>query len=435
MTRDSEGERPQKTVAELLAQHGGQVGGAPRRRRRRAADDDDAPSISDTAPQAIIDRVRAEGPPPPGVGRRNGAAPAPPPPAEQTDEAPLARGGRPPRVPPPPQGGTGGYPVPPPQAPEEGGRPLPPRPLNGTRNGIPVPPAEAPPGRRGPSPEPPGSEGTLSARLDGLEGTAADQGGMEPPAPSRPGTGRFPLPPRRRRPPRGTPPPPPEPSTEQFPAVAGAPDTDVPHPDEPPAGLAGWRRRRQDTQNEDTEVGVMPVVPQAPAGPEEDDDEGPPTGFYTPNFDDDDEADGPDGRYHAGLLEDDPLGEQRPHDPYAADYEDDYAYDEELDDRDELAGSDLDEDEETASPAKQWLALAGQLALGVAGGAAVWLGFNWLWGQLPAAALIAALVVTVGLVWIVRKVRRAEDLQTTVLALLVGLVVTVSPAALLLVSR
>src|SRR5699024_342460 len=87
------------------------------------------------------------------------------------------------------------------------------------------------------------------------------------------------------------------------------------------------------------------------------------------------------------------------------------------------------------SPAKQWLVLAGQLALGVAGGAGVGLGFNWLWGQLPAAALIAALVVTVGLVWVVRKVRKAEDTQTTVLALLVGLVVTVSPAALLLVSR
>ncbi|MFF5986114.1 hypothetical protein [Prauserella flavalba] len=433
MTRDSEGERPQKTVAELLAQHGGQVGGASRRRRRRAADDDDAPSISDTAPQAIIDRVRAEGPPPPGVGRRNGAAPAPPPPAEQTDEAPPARGGRPPRVPPPPQG-TGGYPVPPPPAPEDGGRPLPARGLNGTRNGMPVPPAEAPQGRpqarRGPQ-EPPASDGTLSARLDGLEGNAETATGERP---ARPGTGAFPVPPRRRRPPRGAPPPPPEPSTEQFPAVAAEPDAEAPLPDEPPAGLAGWRRRRKDAQNEDTEVGVMPVVPPAPPGPAEDDDEGPPTGFYTPNFDDDDEDDGQDGRYRAGLLEDDPLGEQGPHDPYAADYEDDYAYDEH-DDHDERAARDLGEDEEAASPAKQWLALAGQLALGVAGGAAVWLGFNWLWGQLPAAALIAALLVTVGLVWIVRKVRRAEDLQTTVLALLVGLVVTVSPAALLLVSR
>jgi hypothetical protein len=79
--------------------------------------------------------------------------------------------------------------------------------------------------------------------------------------------------------------------------------------------------------------------------------------------------------------------------------------------------------------------MIGQLVLGVIGGAAVWLGFNWLWGFLPAAALVVALVVTTGLVLIVRKIRKAEDLQTTVLAVLVGLVVTVSPAALLLLNR
>ena len=79
--------------------------------------------------------------------------------------------------------------------------------------------------------------------------------------------------------------------------------------------------------------------------------------------------------------------------------------------------------------------MAGQLALGVVGGAAVWLGFNWLWVHLVVAALVAALVVIVGLVWIVRRIRKADDLQTTVLAVLVGLVVTVSPAALLLLGR
>jgi hypothetical protein len=38
-------------------------------------------------------------------------------------------------------------------------------------------------------------------------------------------------------------------------------------------------------------------------------------------------------------------------------------------------------------------------------------------------------------VWIVRKIRRADDMQTTLLAVLVGLFVTVSPAALLLLSK
>jgi len=46
-----------------------------------------------------------------------------------------------------------------------------------------------------------------------------------------------------------------------------------------------------------------------------------------------------------------------------------------------------------------------------------------------------ALAVTVGLVLLVRKIRRADDLQTTVLAVLVGLIVTVSPAAMLLVKN
>jgi hypothetical protein len=43
--------------------------------------------------------------------------------------------------------------------------------------------------------------------------------------------------------------------------------------------------------------------------------------------------------------------------------------------------------------------------------------------------------VITSLVWVVRYVRRTEDLQTTVIAVLVGLFVTVSPAVLLLVGR
>src|SRR5699024_8715617 len=67
MSDDNAGDRSQKTVAELLALHGGAEGSS-RRRRRRAAEEeetDDAPraerDISDTAPQAIIDRIKGEG--------------------------------------------------------------------------------------------------------------------------------------------------------------------------------------------------------------------------------------------------------------------------------------------------------------------------------------------------------------------------------------
>lgn len=92
-------------------------------------------------------------------------------------------------------------------------------------------------------------------------------------------------------------------------------------------------------------------------------------------------------------------------------------------------------DEESGSPLWEWAAMVSQIGLGVVGGAALWLVCEWLWLRIPVVALVVALAVITGLVWIVRRVRRAEDLQTTVIAVLVGLFVTVSPAALLLVGR
>jgi hypothetical protein len=104
---------------------------------------------------------------------------------------------------------------------------------------------------------------------------------------------------------------------------------------------------------------------------------------------------------------------------------------------DEPAGlAEVEDDDEPAerSAGKEWLVMIGQLAVGVLGGAALWLGFSFLWRTAAPAALVVALGVTVGLVMMVRKIRRADDLQTTVLAVLVGLIVTVSPAAMLLVK-
>jgi tellurite resistance protein TehA-like permease len=79
--------------------------------------------------------------------------------------------------------------------------------------------------------------------------------------------------------------------------------------------------------------------------------------------------------------------------------------------------------------------MVSQIGIGVVGGAALWLICEWLWQRIPMGALVVALAVITGLVWVVRRMRCAEDLQTTVIAVLVGLFVTVSPAALLLVSR
>ncbi|WP_370970275.1 hypothetical protein [Amycolatopsis sp. cg9] len=544
MTDQTGGDQPQKTVAELLAQHGAQVDGG-RRRRRRAADDDDEPGtpeappgatgshrrpgVSDTGPQAIIDRVASEGAPPPPApgrpgGRRRAEPPPPPPPAPRAvpqDSQPLPRPVPPPPARPAPGGAESGQyqrPVPqesgqfarPPQESGQFTRPAPqeppappaaPRPQESAQlpvppraprrqpppsQQLPVPPPAAeetrgavPPVRRRPGPPqpsqqlptppqpsqqlptPPPAGGPLSARLDGLNGTP-DADVDVPPGPMASGTFATPpaAPGRPRRAPARRPQPQQEAYTEQFSAV---PDDEPPGPpkkgDEPssPAGLANWRKRRQKEQMEDTEIGVMPAVPtDAPGdGYPEDDfepegfapessgyqaayDAGPPTGAYPPPM-----PFAPGDRASRAPIPDDLEPYEREFaDGYPADgpdfEQDDYGYeqadgyeDDEYDDVPEPAA----EPAAAASPGKAWLALAGQLAMGVVGGAAVWLGFNWLWVNIPAAALVAALLVVVALVWIVRKIRRAEDLQTTVLAVLVGLVVTVSPAALLLVGR
>jgi hypothetical protein len=144
-------------------------------------------------------------------------------------------------------------------------------------------------------------------------------------------------------------------------------------------------------------------------------------------------ADVPEADDYPGADQDDRYDSAEYENLVDEDVRDDRDYDPDLD---ELADDDLDDDDDRVrSPAKEWAIMGGQLALGVIGGAAIWLGFNWLWGFMPAAALVVALAVIVGLVLIVRKIRRAEDLQTTFLAVLVGLVVTVSPAALLLLNK
>ncbi len=91
--------------------------------------------------------------------------------------------------------------------------------------------------------------------------------------------------------------------------------------------------------------------------------------------------------------------------------------------------------QESGSPLWEWAVMVSQIGIGVVGGAALWLICEWLWQRIPMGALVVALAVITGLVWVVRRMRCAEDLQTTVIAVLVGLFVTVSPAALLLLSR
>ena len=87
------------------------------------------------------------------------------------------------------------------------------------------------------------------------------------------------------------------------------------------------------------------------------------------------------------------------------------------------------------SPVREWAAVGAQLVGALVGGAALWLAFRWLWEWHSVVALVLSAVVIVGLVVIVRVLRRAEDLFSTVLAVLAGLIVTVSPPVLTLTGR
>ena len=82
-----------------------------------------------------------------------------------------------------------------------------------------------------------------------------------------------------------------------------------------------------------------------------------------------------------------------------------------------------------------WVVLGGQVLGVLLAGGVVWMGFRGLWRELPLPALAAALAFTGALVLGARKVLRTDDLQTILLSVLVGLVCTVSPVALLLVGH
>ncbi|MEH6380156.1 MAG: hypothetical protein V7768_00340, partial [Dietzia cercidiphylli] len=105
------------------------------------------------------------------------------------------------------------------------------------------------------------------------------------------------------------------------------------------------------------------------------------------------------------------------------------------------ASTDLDPDHAPgdAEPAvrsstTEWLVLVAQvLASGVAG-AALFIGFQLLWRDLPWVAMALALVVIVGLVAMVRVLRRSNDMVSIALAVIVGLGVTCGPLLLRVVT-
>ncbi|MDX8144586.1 hypothetical protein SK854_20895 [Lentzea sp. BCCO 10_0061] len=421
MSRESGSDQTQRTVAELLAQYGGSAESAPRRRRRRADDEEDVQQ-PETAPQTIIERVLSDSgrlmairddTAAPQPGRRAAPEPpaertayqpkqqvAPPKPPQQSQQMPLPQA-QPPQVRRPvPQPPKPAPPVPKPAAPV----PPPPAAAEQTRQ---VPQVRDQPSRSDmPRPDVPGR---LEARLDQSAAAPSRTNIARPPKPVPPSV-QMPVP----GPPR-------EAMTEQLPRIpAKAPVDKIaaletesvlivpPAPPKLPEPLPGnvpdaWFSDDDAQAKTDLSMPPMEATAAHPA----------------PYVDDDSQE------YAAYRAEDDYLAD--------ADEEDDE--DEGPAGLDDAADVEEDAEAEPRSAGKEWLIMIGQLAVGVLGGAGLWLAFNYLWRSVPAAALVVALAVTVGLVLLVRKIRRADDLQTTVLAVLVGLIVTVSPAAMLLVKN
>ncbi|WP_016698410.1 hypothetical protein [Actinoalloteichus spitiensis] len=414
MSRDNRSESEgQRSVAELLAAYGGKGGGG-RRRRRRAEDP------TDTAPQAIIDRVLSES----GNLRR----------VEETDEAPRSEEQQ--------------YQPPPRPVPGAQSRPVPPRPAE---------PPHQPSDQAYPPPAYPENDYPTASDYpaesdypqtdypvdrDRGEGPARHpEAGGRPP---HPGAGQFPsdqtvlypvdpdmtaqYPPLTGEGPVAASDlggrldaPPDDPHTEQFPRVGGEnfggsildgpsgtldPGSDA---ERTVVGTGWFETGEVEAYRED---GPDP----APRPPE--------TRQHAPV------APGPEAEPGAPDRRDD-----EDYDDYeSGDYESD-DYDEDYDDEDDPAEEAVEEPaEKPVSPVKEWLLMIGQLVAGVVGGAGLWLVFQWLWLNIPAVALVVALLVITGMVFLVRKIRRSDDLQTTLFTVLVGLIVTVSPAALLLLG-
>lgn len=371
MSHEGGSDSTQRTVAELLAKYGGSTGERAPRRRRHRADDP-----SDTGAQAIIERVLSE-------SGEMAAIREDQPPPERVSHRSRPQPPRPHTAPRPsgnhaaPQP-TGNHAVAPPQHP-----PTP-------RRQRPEPPREARPV------QPP-----MPAIAQSAEPTTPVRSSRPPQVPPgrRPGqaTGQHPVGP---------------PSLRNVPAVGER----RPGPP-PPAALARSRPGPPvDAATEEMPRIGLPDQYAADRTPHVAPDEHP-VGVL------DRTAIAEPGRRYPGY----PDADEQDLDEFEADLDEDA--DEFVDDEPDAA------DERAVSPVREWLMMAGQIALGVLGGAVVFLGFNWLWREFPAAALVAALVAIVALVLVVRKIRRADDLQSTVFAVLVGLFVTVSPAALLLLGR
>ncbi|MEU7814185.1 hypothetical protein [Pseudonocardia sp. NPDC049154] len=193
-----------------------------------------------------------------------------------------------------------------------------------------------------------------------------------------------------------------EPGTEQLGRVRAPQDEPLTAPfgsvyAGPPTQLGGRPVHEDDDAGPPTQFGAPPLHD------EDEDDAGPPTQLGAPPLHDEDD----DDTYHAPAG----LGRRAPVEP------------------------DEEDEEEGEGTPQGWAVVIGQWIAGALVGAAVWVGFRYLWFNLPVVALAAAVIITVGLVLGVRALLRNDDLRTTAFAVGVGLLLTVSPAILVLLER
>ncbi|MEV6137370.1 hypothetical protein AB0L63_15160 [Nocardia sp. NPDC051990] len=81
---------------------------------------------------------------------------------------------------------------------------------------------------------------------------------------------------------------------------------------------------------------------------------------------------------------------------------------------------------------RQWMILGGQSTGAAVAGMLLFKGFERMWEMLPWVALCLAMIVILGLVALVRILRRTDDITSTVIAVVVGIFVTLGPLAFLL---
>ena len=78
-----------------------------------------------------------------------------------------------------------------------------------------------------------------------------------------------------------------------------------------------------------------------------------------------------------------------------------------------------------------WALVIGESILGIAVGIGLFWGFKRLWEWNVPFALVLSVVVIFSIVTLTHVVRRSRDLATTLLAVGVGLLVTIGPLVLL----